>query len=121
MPPSAQDRASLPEAVRRYQEAHDHHDTEAALSAFTSDATVTDENRTYQGSDQIRRWLDSAATEFTYTRTFVNAAETAPDAWVVVNHLEGDFPGGRVDLHYRYTLAGGLISALTITPGPGRR
>jgi SnoaL-like domain len=118
MTPTAQDRAPLPEAVRRYQEAHDHHATETALSAFTADATVTDENRTYQGSDQIRRWLDTTATEFTYTRTFVKAAKTAGDTWVVVNHLEGDFPGGRVDLRYRYTLTGGLISALAIAPGP---
>jgi hypothetical protein len=56
-----QDGASLPAPVRRYQEAHDHHATEAALSAFTPDANVTDENRTYQGTDEIRRWLDSAA------------------------------------------------------------
>jgi ketosteroid isomerase-like protein len=120
MTPTAQDqdRDQIPEAVRRYQEAHDHHATETALSAFTPDATVTDENRTYQGTDQIRHWLDAAATEFTYTRTFVTALETAPDTWVVVNHLEGDFPGGRVDLRYQYTLTAGLISALAIAPGP---
>jgi hypothetical protein len=34
----------------------------------------------------------------------------------VVHHLEGDFPGGSVDLRYQYTIRGGLISALTIAP-----
>jgi hypothetical protein len=111
-----QDIPVLPEAVRRYQDAHDDHATEIALSAFVPDATVTDENRTYQGTEEIRRWLDTAATEFTYTRTFVKAEQTSPSTWVVVHHLEGDFPGGRVDLCYRFTLAGGLISALTIGP-----
>lgn len=111
-----QDIPVLPEAVRRYQDAHDDHDTETAVSAFVTDATVTDENRTYQGTEEIRRWLDTAATEFTYTRSFVKAEQTSPTTWVVVHRLEGDFPGGRVDLYYRYTLAGGLISALTIAP-----
>lgn len=116
MTPTDQDIPVLPEAVRRYQHAHGDHATEIALSAFAPDATVTDENRTYQGTEAIRRWLDTAATEFTYTRTFVKAEQTSPSTWVVAHHLEGDFPGGRVDLRYRYTLAGGLISALTIAP-----
>jgi hypothetical protein len=116
MTPTAQGNPVLPEVVRRYQDGHDHHATETALSAFTPDATVTDEDRTYEGSDQVRRWLDRAATEFTYTRTFVKAEQTSPSTWVVVNHLEGDFPGGSVDLRYRFTLTGGLISALTIAP-----
>lgn len=116
MTPTAQGNPVLPEAVRRYQDAHDHHATETALSAFTPDASVTDENRTYEGSDQIRHWLDTAATEFTYTSTFVKAEQTSPSTWVVVNHLEGDFPGGSVDLRYQYTVRGGLISALTIAP-----
>ena len=116
MNPIAQGNPVLPEAVRRYQDAHDRHATETALSAFTTDAAVTDENRTYEGSDQIRRWLDRAATEFTYTRTFVRAEQTSPTTWVVVNHLEGDFPGGSVDLRYRFTLTGSLISGLVITP-----
>ena len=116
MTPRAQGNPFLPGAVRRYQDAHDHRATETALSAFTPDATVTDENRTHQGSDQIRRWLDTAATEFTYTRTFVEAEQTSPSTWVVVNHLEGDFPGGSVDLRYRFTLTGDLISDLTIAP-----
>ncbi len=116
MTPTAQADPVLPEAVLRYQDAHDHHATETALSAFTADATVPAENRTYEGSDQIRRWLESAVTEFTYTRTFVSAEQTSPGAWAVVHHLEGDFPGGSVDLRYQYTIRGGLISALTIAP-----
>jgi hypothetical protein len=34
----------------------------------------------------------------------------------VTNHLEGDFPGGVVDLRYRFVLAGGLIAELEIAP-----
>ncbi len=85
MTPTAQGGPVLPEAVRRYHDAHDHDVIETALSAFTADASVTDENRTYRGSDQIRRWLAAAATQFTYTRTVVRAEQTSPSTWVVVN------------------------------------
>ena len=34
----------------------------------------------------------------------------------VEQHLEGDFPGGVADLHYRFTLDGALIDRLVIEP-----
>jgi len=34
----------------------------------------------------------------------------------VVNHLEGDFPGGVVDLRYQFALKGDLIAELVIAP-----
>jgi hypothetical protein len=34
----------------------------------------------------------------------------------VTNHLEGDFPGGVVDLRYRFLLADNLIADLEIAP-----
>ena len=36
--------------------------------------------------------------------------------WIVVNHLEGDFPGGVVDLRYRFVMTGDLIAELVIAP-----
>jgi hypothetical protein len=35
---------------------------------------------------------------------------------VAVNHLEGSFPGGVVDLAYRFTMDGDLIAELVIAP-----
>ncbi|WP_234319761.1 hypothetical protein [Streptomyces sp. KE1] len=52
-------------------------------------------------------------------------ARSAPRRWpapsgstptTVTQHLKGDFPGGTVDLHYRFTLDQGLISRLDIAP-----
>ena len=34
----------------------------------------------------------------------------------VVQHFEGNFPGGTVDLRYRFTFTDELIKELTITP-----
>ena len=96
----------LPEVVHTYQDAHDRHDTDRALSAFAPDARVVDEDHEYRGTDQIRSWLDTAARQFTYTRSLVSAEAIDAETWLVVNHLEGDFPGGVVDLRYEFKLDG---------------
>jgi hypothetical protein len=106
----------MPDVIHRYQEAHDRHDTGTALSTFTSDAKVVDEGHTFRGSDEIRSWLTTAASQYTFTRRLVDANAVDADTWVVVNHLEGDFPGSVVDLRYRFVLSDDLISELVIAP-----
>jgi len=106
----------LPEVVGTYQYAHDRHDTDAALATFAADAQVTDDGHDYRGRDEIRGWLSRASLEFTYTRTLLDATPTAPNTWLVTNHLEGNFPGGVVDLRYRFVIANGLIRELDIAP-----
>ena len=108
--------ALVPEIIQRYQDAHDHHDTDGALSAFTPDATVIDEDRTYRGHDEIRHWLSTAAREFTYTRTLIDAEHLDDGTWLVRNRLEGTFPGGVANLRYRFALAEGHIAELEIAP-----
>jgi hypothetical protein len=110
------DATATPTTIRRYLEAHDRRDTQAALDAFTQDATVIDDGREYHGAEQIRRWLGEASTEFSYTRTLLETASVDPTTWAVHNRLEGDFPGGTVDLWYRFVLDGDRISKLVIAP-----
>ena len=107
---------TLPHAVGQYQDAHDRDDVDAALATFAPTATVKDDGHEYHGLDEIRDWLARASTEFTYTRTLIGAAAIDANTWLVTNHLEGDFPGGVVDLRYRFVLADGLISELEIAP-----
>jgi hypothetical protein len=106
----------LPEVIRRYQDAHDRHDTGAALATFAPDGRVVDDGHGHVGTYEIRHWLDTTASEFTYTRTLVDFEPLDAGAWLVVNHLEGDFPGGQVDLRYRFQLADDLITELVIAP-----
>jgi hypothetical protein len=70
----------------------------------------------FHGTDEIRTWLTTAASEYTFTRTLVSAAVVDDETWLVVNHLEGNFPGGVVELRYNFTLRGDLISELVIAP-----
>ena len=106
----------MPEVVAQYQDAHDRRDVETALASFTPTATVRDDGHEYHGPDEIRDWLARASTQFSYTRTLIGAQPVGASSWLVINHLEGDFPGGVVDLRYRFVLADGLISELEIAP-----
>ena len=106
----------LPAAVTTYLVAHGAGDRETAIGAFTADATVTDEGRTHRGRDEIWAWLGGAAGRYTYTTTFTGAISTGATLVDATQHLEGDFPGGEADLHFRFTLDGPSISRLVIEP-----
>lgn len=114
---SANDRTpALPDVVTRYLAAHVVRDKESALATFHRDATVTDDGSTYTGVAAIGEWLGKAASEYTYTTELLGTESPDENHHVVINRLEGDFPGGRVDLSFRFTLRDGLIEDLTVAP-----
>jgi hypothetical protein len=106
----------LPPVIRTYLVAHRDRTADAAIATFTADAEVTDEGHTHRGRDAIAAWLRDAGSEYTYTTEFIGATVTGGRGADVVQHLEGDFPGGVADLHYRFTLDGERISRLVIEP-----
>ncbi len=110
------DEPNLPEVIAAYLHAHDRHETDVALGAFTAGARVVDEDREYRGIDAIRSWMTGTAAKFTYTRTTTGAELTGDDTWLVSSHLEGNFPGGVVDLRHRFVLSEGRIADLAIAP-----
>jgi ketosteroid isomerase-like protein len=106
----------LPEVITRYLTAHLAHDTTSAVATFTDDATVIDDGNTYQGTAAIERWLDRSATEFTYTTHLTSTQQTDTAHYIATHHLEGNFPGGTIDLRYQFTLRDDLIEHLAIEP-----
>ncbi|MFF1353436.1 nuclear transport factor 2 family protein [Streptomyces sp. NPDC058297] len=107
---------ALPEVITGYLKAHRAHDTATAITAFTGEATVIDDGNTYEGTESIEGWLDRSATEFTYTTRLTNAQQTDATHYIANHHLAGDFPGGTIDLRYRFTLRDDLIERLVIEP-----
>jgi hypothetical protein len=110
------DETYVPQAITTYQAAHDRRDIDTALAQFAPHSRVVDDGNTYEGIAGVESFLRTAASEYTYTRTLLAATEISPGHWRIVHHLEGDFPGGQVDLAYEFHLAGGLITQLTIAP-----
>ncbi|MGF0319686.1 nuclear transport factor 2 family protein [Nocardia fluminea] len=106
---------ALPDTIETFMTALSTPEDGRAVATFTTDAVVTDDSRTYTGRDEIGAWLTASAGEYTYTSEFTGATTT--DTTIDVGqHLEGNFPGGAVDLHYRFTLDGTSISRLVIEP-----
>jgi ketosteroid isomerase-like protein len=106
----------LPAVISGYLVAHQARDLDAALLYYAGDAVVTDEGHDYCGPHEIRAWLGRSASEYTFTAEVTGASEVDGQHFDVAHHLEGDFPGGVADLHFRFTLAGGLIAQLVIAP-----
>ncbi|MFI5509196.1 nuclear transport factor 2 family protein [Mycobacterium sp. NPDC051804] len=106
----------LPPTITTYLAAHEAKNATTAITSFTADAVVTDEGNTYRGRDEIGDWLRNAASEFTFTTEFVSATTSEAGHVDVLQHLEGDFPGGVADLHFRFIMNGALVSRLVIEP-----
>ena len=104
----------LPEVITSYLKAHQARDLDTAIERYTDNASVTDEGKTYNGPDEIRAWLSRSANEFSYTIEMTGATKLGDDRYDVTHHLEGNFPGGKVDLHFRFTLRDGKIARLLI-------
>jgi ketosteroid isomerase-like protein len=114
--PTAIQPADLPAPIRGFLTAHVARDADAAIRAFTPDAVVTDEGRTFRGTEEVLGFLRHSGSQFTYTSELTGAQRVDERHWVAVHHLEGDFPGGVADLAYRFTMAGDLIAELVIAP-----
>lgn len=111
------DPGALPPVIARYLDAHADADRRAgAADAFAPDARVVDEGVERLGIDAVREWLRSAASEYTYTTTYLAQQRVADDRWVVRARLEGDFPGGVAELRYRIAVRDDLIAELVIAP-----
>jgi hypothetical protein len=104
----------LPEVITGYLKAYQARDLDTAIERYTNDASVTDEGRTYNGPDEIRAWLSRSANEYSYTIEMTAATKLGDERYDATHHLEGNFPGGKVDLHFRFTLHDGKIARLVI-------
>ncbi|MFG6300902.1 MULTISPECIES: nuclear transport factor 2 family protein [Streptomyces] len=107
----------LPARIRTYLDAHRGHDVPAAAGCFGPAPVVVDDGRTHRGRDAVRAWLERTSAEYTYTATALTAVSHDDRRWTVAQRLEGDFPGGTVDLAHAFTLDDeGRITGLSIAP-----
>jgi len=105
-----------PAPVQRYLAADEARDSATLATSFAPDATLIDDGHAYFGRDAILDWRDGPASEWTYTQEITEAAPTGPNTYGLTVHLEGDFPGGVADLHYRFAVLDDQIVHLTIEP-----
>jgi len=77
---------------------------------------VFDEGKEWRGTDGLRAWREGPASTYEYTASVVDSSAVDHDSYVVNVRLDGNFPGGTVDLRFTFTLAGERITRLRIEP-----
>lgn len=113
----AYDAASVPPVVARYLSAQgDDERRQEIAEAFTARGRPR-----HRRGNRLRRpgrhpRLARHDSEYTYTTALIGQRQDGPDQWTVVANLKGDFPGGVVDLRYRFSLEQDRISRLIIAP-----
>jgi uncharacterized protein (TIGR02246 family) len=107
--------STVPAVITRYLAAHNARDLDPAMACYAEDAVAVDDGNTYRGPAEIRAWL-ARATAVKYTTTLLSTDRVDDEHHVAVQHLEGDFPGGVVDLRFQFTLRGDRITELVIEP-----
>jgi hypothetical protein len=113
-PPNRSAAEQLPAVIAKYLETRDARDFAGAAECLADDASVTDEGNVYATSAEIQSWMSRAASEYTYTIETTSVTALDGDHYDVVRHLEGNFPGATVDLHFRFTVRGDKIAQLVI-------
>lgn len=106
----------VPDVITRYLRSAADGDLDTLVACFTDDAAVTDEDVTYHGPAEIRRWGEALASAFEYTVEVLGAEPNGDDGFLVTTRVEGNFPGSPVELRYQLALRDDLISTLTIAP-----
>jgi hypothetical protein len=107
---------NVPEIAKRYFELDAEGDVDGIVALFGEDAIVIDEGEARDGLDAIRGWRTGAASEYEYTTTVTGSEALGEGRYRVTARLEGNFPGGTVDLNHDFTLAGDRIRRLVIAP-----
>ena len=117
--------ASLPPVIMEYLAASAQGDTDAVVSCFIDDGRILDEEQEWRGTAAIRQWRDRVATAYEYTVQVTGARALSnldgAERYDVDVHLEGNFPGGQVDLTDRFALRDGRIAVLEIVPAEAGR
>jgi uncharacterized protein (TIGR02246 family) len=108
--------AAVPAVVDRYFEADAIRDIDSITALFTPDAVVVDEGETRRGTAEIEQWQRGAASKYEYTTSILGTETTGPSTTRITGRLDGNFPGGTVDLNWDFTVDGELISRLVIAP-----
>jgi ketosteroid isomerase-like protein len=111
---------ALPPVICDYLAASERGDVGAIVACFAQDGLVVDEERTWRGAEEIRQWREGVAAVYEYTVALTGAKALGEADGVgrfdVYTHLEGNFPGGKVDLTDQFAVRGGRIVRLEIVP-----
>ncbi|WP_375196125.1 nuclear transport factor 2 family protein [Sphingobium sp.] len=105
----------LPKPIADYVAANARLDADAMLKPFAVDAVFLDNDKRFEGHDQIRKLFEEEV--IAAKAIFTPEAIRREDDKVVVveGPAHGDFPGSPLRFTYRFTLEADAVKALEVT------
>jgi uncharacterized protein (TIGR02246 family) len=103
-----------PPVIDRFLQAEQDGDFDAFAACFLPEGVVLDEGRTHIGRAAIAAWRQAAADGPAFTAEVTAKQRLGRDAYRVVQHVEGDFPGAIADLDFNFAIKDTHIAALMI-------
>ena len=104
---------NLPEPIRLYIAGENTGDANLFDQCFAEGAAVRDENETYRGLAEIKKWKAETKKKYQHTVDPLSVSEK-DGRFIVTNRLTGNFPGSPIELEFVFTLAGDKIVSLEI-------
>ena len=93
---------NAPDVIAQYFKAQSDRDFDTLVGLFAKDGVVVDEGKMWSGSSGIREWREKAASVYQYTTELLGVQPVDENEYLAKARLEGNFPGGRVELDYRF-------------------
>ncbi len=107
--------ATLPSPIQNYFAGKNARDFTMAASGFAPRAIVYDEGHDHVGPAAIRAWIETTTAKYDDKAEIMRVAFSGSDAEVTAE-VSGTFPGCPILLRFKFTLEGGQISSLKISP-----
>jgi len=104
---------NFPEAIRLYIAGENTGDANLFGQCFAEDGTVRDENETYRGLAEIKKWKAETKKKYQHTVDPLSVFEK-DGRFIVTNRLTGNFPGSPIELEFVFTLDRDKIVSLEI-------
>ncbi|UQZ34941.1 hypothetical protein C2I18_16290 [Paenibacillus sp. PK3_47] len=109
---------TMPSEVQEYFNTINQYQPEAFIDLFASGATVRDNGKTIQGSEDIKAWGEAEIFSAKVRYTIMEVGEAGGNT-IVTAEMEGEFNRNRVpsplQFRHEFKVNGGKISSLVIT------
>ena len=104
---------NLPKPIALYVAAENTGDANLFDQCFAEGAMVCDENETYRGLAEIKKWEAETKKKYQHTVDPLRISEK-DGRFIVTNRLAGNFPGSPIELEFVFTLKDDKIVSLEI-------
>lgn len=102
---------NLPASAKQYFDGVNNGDIEAALNAFSNDASVIDVGRTISGKNNIRNWLQNEVMGGRYE--VIEVTDRGNETRVLVRFSPGGSGGFRAN--YDFTFSSNLVTRMNLS------